>query len=110
MVSCILHSVAPNHLAILKQEFTAYLVQVSAFQKISTRSKLLEDRFDGIDHDRVLHVLRRFVAHIESSGHSEEVVYLLGRICVNWKGTCGLLDVEWDYIWLSMSNDDDFCR
>ena len=110
MISGIFHSVAPGHLAILKQEFPAYLVQVAAFQNITTRSKLLEDGLDGVDHDRVLHVFGRFVSQVESSGHSEESVYLLGRICVDWKGTCCFLDVKWNYIWLSMANDNDLRR
>lgn len=110
MISCIFHSVAPSHLAILKQKLPAYLVQVPALQNITTRPKLLEDGLDGIDHDRVLHVFRRFVSQVESSSHSEEIVYLFSWICVNWKGTCCFLDVEWDHVWLSMSNDDDLRR
>lgn len=110
MISCVFHSVAPSHLAILKQEFAPYLVQVSALQNVTTGPKLLEDGLDGIDHDRVLHVFRRFIPQVKSSGQSEEIVYPLGRICIDWKGTRCFLDVEWDYIWLSMPNDDDLCR
>lgn len=110
MISRILHTVAPSHLAILKQEFTAYLVQVSAFQYVTTRPKLLENRLDGIDHDRVLHVFRRFVSHVERSGHSQEIMYFLRRVCVDWKRTCCFFHVEWNHLGLSMSNDGDLCR
>lgn len=101
---------APGHFSILKQKFATDLINVPTFEHVTARAKFLKDGFDCIDDDGVVHVLRRFRAHIERSSHAKQVVELLGRIGVNGERTISLLDVKGDQIRLSVTDDDDLGR
>lgn len=101
---------APGHFPVLKQKFSANLVDIPAFEHVTARAKFLEDGLDCIDDDGVVHVFGRFRAHIKRSSHAKQVVELLGRIGIDGKWTISLLKIKGDQIWLSVPDNDDLGR
>lgn len=110
MIPRVPHAMTPGHFPILEQKFATDLVNVPTLEHVTAGAKLLKDGFDCIDDDGVVHVLRRFRAHIERSSHAKQVVKLLGRIGVDRERATSLLDVKGDQIRLSVPDDDDLGR
>lgn len=99
---------APSNFVLFEDEFAAHLVEVASFQNIPARSDFLDDRFDRVHQHRSLHVFRALASQVQGSGHSKQIVYLLGRVGVYGKWTICLLGIEGDQIRLPTPNYDNF--
>ncbi len=107
MISRIPHPMAPGHFALLEDELPAYLRKVPALQDITAGSDFLEDGFDRIHQHRGLYIFRALGSKAQGSRHSQQIIDVLGRIGVDWKWTCCLLDVEGNEIGLPTPDNED---
>lgn len=107
MIPCVPHSVAPAHLPVLEQKFSAYLPVVATLEGTPSCFEILVDGADYGRRQRVLHVLWTSGAKLEGTDHPQLRIELLGRVGVYRVRAFCFTGVHGNKIGLTAPDDND---